>query len=57
LIPQLRQNGGFSVLSSIGETERSRVGGDNSHVGFGQKFSGEKGSVEWCIVVMQQPDL
>jgi hypothetical protein len=28
---------------------------DDTHVGFGQKFPGEKGSVRWCIVVMQQP--
>jgi hypothetical protein len=29
--------------------------GDKSHVIFGQKFLGEKGSVKWCVVVMQQP--
>jgi hypothetical protein len=27
---------------------------DDSHIIFGQKFSGEKGSVRWCVVVMQQ---
>jgi hypothetical protein len=33
-----------------------RVGwaGDDSHVVFGQKFPGEKGSVRRCVVVMQQ---
>jgi hypothetical protein len=31
--------------------------GDNSHVVFGQQFPGEKGSVKWCIFVMQQPVL
>jgi hypothetical protein len=29
--------------------------GDDSNVTFGQKFPGEKGSVKWSIVVMQQP--
>jgi hypothetical protein len=28
---------------------------DNSHVIFGEKFSGEKGSVKQCVVMMQQP--
>jgi hypothetical protein len=42
------QNGVLSVLSSIGETEKSRVGGDDSHVVFGHKFPGEKGSVRLC---------
>jgi hypothetical protein len=28
------------------------VGGDNSHVVFGQKFPGEKGSMRECVVVM-----
>jgi hypothetical protein len=31
--------------------------GDESHVAFGQKFPGEKGSVKQCVVVMQQPVL
>jgi hypothetical protein len=38
----VRQNGGLSVLSSVVQTEKSRVGGDDSHVAFSQKFSGEK---------------
>jgi hypothetical protein len=29
--------------------------GDDSHVLCGQKFSGEKGSVRWCVIMMQQP--
>jgi hypothetical protein len=44
----LCQNGGLSVLSSIGELE------DDSHVVFGQKFPGAKESVRRCIVVMKQ---
>jgi hypothetical protein len=27
--------------------------GDDSHVGFGEKFPGEKGSVRRCVIVMQ----
>jgi hypothetical protein len=46
-----------SVLSSIGETQKSSVAGDESHVFFGKKFPGEKGSVGRCVVVMQQPVL
>jgi hypothetical protein len=30
------------------------VGGDDSHVVFGQKFPGEEGSVRRCVDVMQQ---
>jgi hypothetical protein len=44
--PHLCQNGSFSVLSSIGETENSRVGRGESHVVFGQKFPGEKRKCE-----------
>jgi hypothetical protein len=49
--------GGFSVLPSIGVTEESKLGGDDSHIVFGQKFPSEKGSVKRCLVVMQQPDV
>jgi hypothetical protein len=59
----LCQNGSLSVLSSIGETEKSqgqvrrvRWVEDDSHV-FGQKFPGKKGSVRRCVVMMQQPAL
>jgi hypothetical protein len=41
----------------MGETEKSRMGGDKNHVVFGQKFPGEKGNVRWHIVMMQQPVL
>jgi hypothetical protein len=41
-IAQLCHSGNLSVLSSIGETEKSRVSGDDCHVVFGKKFSGEK---------------
>jgi hypothetical protein len=54
---QLCQNGGLSVSPSIGETEKSRVGGDDSHVVFSQKLPDEEGSVRRCVVVMQQPVL
>jgi hypothetical protein len=55
--PPLCQNGGLSVVSSITETEKSRVDEDESHVVFGQKFPGGKGSVRRCVVLMQQPVL
>jgi hypothetical protein len=42
-----------SVLSSIGETEKSGVGRGDSHIVFGQKFPGEKGIVRRHFVVMQ----
>jgi hypothetical protein len=53
----LYQNDGFSVLSSIGETEKSKVDGEHSHVVLVKKFPGEKGSVKRCVVVTQQPVL
>jgi hypothetical protein len=38
--------------------QKSRVGGDDSRVVFGQKFlSGTKGNVKRRLVVMQQPVL
>jgi hypothetical protein len=51
-----------ATVSSIMETEKSlrgpsqasRVVGNDSHVVFGNKFPGEKESVKWCVVVMQQ---
>jgi hypothetical protein len=51
----LCKNCNLSVLFSIGETEKSRVGGDDSLDVFGQKFPGEKERVRQCIVVLQQP--
>jgi hypothetical protein len=45
--PQLCQNGGLSVLSSVGESE-SAVGGSN--IVFGKKFPGEKGRVRQFVV-------
>jgi hypothetical protein len=53
----LYQNGGLSVLSSIGETDKSEVGVGRQSYCFSQKLSGEKGSVRRCVVVMQQPVL
>jgi hypothetical protein len=43
----------LSVLSSIGETEKSRL----SHFVYGQSFPCAKGSVRWCVVVKLQPVL
>jgi hypothetical protein len=40
----LYQQGGLSVLSSIGETEKSIVGEGDSHVIFGKKITSEKES-------------
>jgi hypothetical protein len=31
--------------------------GDQSHIAFGKKFSGEIGSVSQCVAMMQQPGL
>jgi hypothetical protein len=53
--PQLSQNGGLSVLSSIGEKRKVGWVGDDSHVIFGEILPGEKGSVRRYVVVMQQP--
>jgi hypothetical protein len=50
-IISLCQNGGFSVLSSIGETEKF---GGGSPVILSQKFPGQRGNVRQCIVMMQQ---
>jgi hypothetical protein len=44
----------FQFYLQSGKQKR-RVGGDESYVVFGQKFSGEKGSVTRCVVVLQQP--
>jgi hypothetical protein len=52
--PQLRKNGGLSVSPSIEETEKVGWMRDYSHVVFGKKFPGEKGSVKRCVVVIQQ---
>jgi hypothetical protein len=46
----------LSVLSSIGETEVGWIE-DDSHVVFGTKFLGDKGSVKKCAVFMQPPVL
>jgi hypothetical protein len=44
---QLRQNGGISILSSIGKTEKNRLGGDDNHNVFVVKNSlVKKGSVK-----------
>jgi hypothetical protein len=55
--PESCQSDGFSFLSSIGERQKSRVGENDGHVVFEQKFSGESESVRQCVVVMQQPVL
>jgi hypothetical protein len=45
----------FPFYLQSGKKGKVRWVGDNSHVVFGQKFAGEKGSVKWCVVVIQQP--
>jgi hypothetical protein len=54
--PQLCQNGGLSIVTSIRDGEKNRVGGigGDSHVVF-EKIPGDKGSVSGCVVVTQQP--
>jgi hypothetical protein len=49
----------WQPFSSVFNWGNRKVGwvGDNSHVVFGQKFPGEKGSVGRCVVMMQQPIL
>jgi hypothetical protein len=50
----------MAAFQSYIQSKRQRKAGwvgDNSHVGFGQKFSDEKGSVRQSVVVMQQPVL
>jgi hypothetical protein len=53
--PQLCQNGGLTVLSSWGGNRKVGWVGEDSHVVFGQKLPGEKGSVRRCVLMMQQP--
>jgi hypothetical protein len=43
-------------LQSRKQRKAGWVGG-KSHVVFGQKFPGEKGSVRQCVVLVQQPFL
>jgi hypothetical protein len=59
--PQLCQNGGIfnqgNRKGCRGPSEVNRVSGDDSHIVFVKKFLGEKGSVRWCIAMMEQPVL
>jgi hypothetical protein len=57
--PQLCQNGGLSVVSSIGETEDIRVGEGGQSCCFWSKIPWlkKKGNVRQCVVVMQRPIL
>jgi hypothetical protein len=51
------QNGGISILSSIGETKKVKGPSQASRLGGGrQSFPGEKGHVRRCVV-MQKPVL
>jgi hypothetical protein len=43
-IPQLCQNGGFKIYLQSGKQRKVGWVGDESHIVFGQKFSGEKES-------------
>jgi hypothetical protein len=45
----------FQFYLQSGKQRKVRWVGDDSHVGFGQEFPGEEGSVRRCVVVMQQP--
>jgi hypothetical protein len=45
----------FQLYLQSGKQRKVGWVGDHSHVVFGQKFPGEKRSVRWCVVVMQQP--
>jgi hypothetical protein len=43
--------------SCWGTSQTSRVGGDDSNIILSQKFPSEKGSVRWCVIMIQQPVL
>jgi hypothetical protein len=45
----------FLFYIQSGEQRKVERVGNNSHVGSGKKFPGEKGIVKRCVVVMQQP--
>jgi hypothetical protein len=45
----------FQFYLKLGKLGKLGWVGNDSHVVFGQQFPGEKGSVIWCVVVMQQP--
>jgi hypothetical protein len=47
----------FQFYPHVGKDRKVEWVGDNSHVVFGQKFPGEKGTVRRCVIVMQQPVL
>jgi hypothetical protein len=42
----------FQFYLPLGKHRKVEWVGDDSHIGFGQKFPGEKGSVRRCIVMM-----
>jgi hypothetical protein len=45
----------FQFLQLVKQRKVGWVGGGNSHVVFGKKFPGQKGSVRRCVVMMQEP--
>jgi hypothetical protein len=49
----------FSTTHDSDYQENRKIGWvrEDSHVIFGQNFPTERGSVRWCVVVMQQPVL
>jgi hypothetical protein len=47
----------FQFYLQLGKQREVRWVGDGSHVVFGKKLPGEKGSVRWCFVLIQQPVL
>jgi hypothetical protein len=43
----------FQFYLQSGKQRKVGWVGDDIHVVFGQKFTGEKGSVRWCVTVIQ----
>jgi hypothetical protein len=43
----------FQFYLQLGKQRKVGWVGDESHIVFGQIFPGEKGSVTWCVVVLQ----
>jgi hypothetical protein len=47
----------FQFYLEVGKQRKVGQVGDNSHVVSGQKSTCGKGSVRWCIIMMQEPVL
>jgi hypothetical protein len=46
----------FQFYVQSGKQRKVEWVGDDSHVAFGKRFPDEKGSVMWCVVMMQQQE-